>query len=46
MTDGTNRLIRNSSAELLSFTGCAGKRSVEARYEDYTARGRQRWKRK
>lgn len=46
MTAGTNKLIRNSSAELLTFTGCAGNRSIEARYDDDIARSRKEWERK
>ncbi len=30
------RLIRNSTAEFLIFTGQAGEQSIEARYEDET----------
>ena len=33
---GTVRLIRNSTAEFLIFTGQAGKQSIEARYEGET----------
>jgi hypothetical protein len=36
MTDGTNKLIRNSTAEFLIFTAQAGEQSIEARYEDET----------
>ena len=36
MTDGNKKLIRNSTAEFLIFTGQAGERSIEARYEDET----------
>jgi hypothetical protein len=31
-----NKLIRNSTAEFLIFTGQAGENSIEARYEDET----------
>jgi len=35
--DGKNKkLIRNSTAEFLIFTGQAGEQSIEARYEDET----------
>lgn len=37
MRDG-NKLIRNSTAELLIFTGQAGEQSIDARYEDKTIR--------
>jgi hypothetical protein len=30
------KLIRNSTAEFLIFTGQAGEQSIEARYEDET----------
>jgi hypothetical protein len=30
----SNKLIRNSTAEFLIFTGQSGERSIEARYED------------
>ncbi len=33
---GSPRLIRNSTAEFLIFTGQAGEQSIEARYEDET----------
>jgi hypothetical protein len=38
MTDhtGSPKLIRNSTAEFLIFTGQAGEQSIEARYEDET----------
>ncbi len=37
MTDSAStRLIRNSTAEFLIFTGQAGEQSIEARYEDET----------
>lgn len=36
MTDGSKKLIRNSTAEFLIFTGQAGEQSIEARYEDET----------
>jgi len=32
----TSKLIRNSTAEFLIFTGQAGDQSIEARYEDET----------
>lgn len=32
----STRLIRNSTAEFLIFTGQAGEQSIEARYEDET----------
>lgn len=35
MSKGT-KLIRNSTAEFLIFTGQAGEQSIEARYEDET----------
>lgn len=31
---GDKRLIRNSTAEFLMFTGQSGEQSIEARYED------------
>ncbi|HRK38210.1 MAG TPA: virulence RhuM family protein [Burkholderiaceae bacterium] len=34
MASGNNKLIRNSTAEFLIFTGQAGDQSIEARYED------------
>ncbi|MCD6525623.1 MAG: virulence RhuM family protein, partial [Desulfuromonas sp.] len=34
MSDGDKKLIRNSTAEFLIFTGQAGEQSIEARYED------------
>ena len=34
--DKGKRLIRNSTAEFLIFTGQAGEQSIEARYEDET----------
>ncbi|RJG27380.1 virulence RhuM family protein [Massilia cavernae] len=36
MTDNGKKLIRNSTAEFLIFTGQAGEQSIEARYEDET----------
>ncbi len=36
MTGRDKKLIRNSTAEFLIFTGQAGEQSVEARYEDET----------
>ncbi|MDN5872961.1 MAG: hypothetical protein L0H75_03435 [Nitrosospira sp.] len=36
MTYGKEKLIRNSTAEFLIFTGQAGEQSIEARYEDET----------
>ena len=36
MTDRDEKLIRNSTAEFLIFTGQAGEQSIEARYEDET----------
>ncbi len=36
MSDRDNKLIRNSTAEFLIFTGQAGEQSIEARYEDET----------
>lgn len=36
MTDNGKKLIRNSTAEFLIFTGQAGGHSIEARYEDET----------
>jgi hypothetical protein len=36
MTDRPTKLIRNSTAEFLIFTGQAGEQSIEARYEDET----------
>ncbi|MDE2616844.1 MAG: virulence RhuM family protein [Burkholderiales bacterium] len=36
MSDKKTRLIRNSTAEFLIFTGQAGEQSIEARYEDET----------
>lgn len=36
MTDSGKKLIRNSTAEFLIFTGQAGEQSIEARYEDET----------
>jgi len=35
-TPSGTRLIRNSTAEFLIFTGQAGEQSIEARYEDET----------
>ncbi len=34
--DDNSRLIRNSTAEFLIFTGQAGEQSIEARYEEGT----------
>lgn len=34
--DGKKRLIRNSTAEFLVFTGQSGEQSIEARFEDET----------
>jgi len=36
MSDSEKKLIRNSTAEFLIFTGQAGEQSIEARYEDET----------
>jgi len=36
MTDRDKKLIRNSTAEFLIFTGQVGEQSIEARYEDET----------
>jgi hypothetical protein len=36
MSDHDTKLIRNSTAEFLIFTGQAGEQSIEARYEDET----------
>jgi len=36
MSDNEKKLIRNSTAEFLIFTGQAGEQSIEARYEDET----------
>ena len=36
MTNRDKKLIRNSTAEFLIFTGQAGEQSIEARYEDET----------
>lgn len=36
MTDSDKKLIRNSTAEFLIFTGQAGEKSIEARYENET----------
>ncbi|MFV0436524.1 MAG: virulence RhuM family protein [Desulfopila sp.] len=36
MTDRDKKLIRNSTAEFLIFTGQAGEQGIEARYEDET----------
>lgn len=36
MTDRDKKLIRNSTADFLIFTGQAGEQSIEARYEDET----------
>lgn len=35
-SDGNSKLIRNSTAEFLIFTGQAGEQSIEARYEEET----------
>jgi len=35
-SDGDKRLIRNSTAEFLIFTGQSGEQSIEARFEDET----------
>ncbi|MFO7687614.1 MAG: hypothetical protein R6V60_16135 [Desulfobacterales bacterium] len=39
MTDRDKKLIRNSTAEFLIFTGQADEQSIEARYEDEWLRG-------
>ena len=39
MTDGTNELIRTSSAELPTFIESAGEHCVEARYQGGTVPG-------
>jgi len=36
MMDGIKKLIRNSAAEFLIFTGQAGEQSIEARNEGKT----------
>ena len=36
MSDNEKKLIRNSTAEFLIFTGQAGEQSIEARYENET----------
>jgi hypothetical protein len=36
MTENNKKLIRNSTAEFLIFTGQAGEKSIEARYENGT----------
>jgi hypothetical protein len=36
MSDHNKKLIRNSTAEFLIFTGQTGGQSIEARYEDET----------
>ncbi len=36
MMENNKKLIRNSTAEFLIFTGQAGEQSIEARYEDET----------
>lgn len=36
MADCNNKLMRNSTAEFLIFTGQAGEQSIDARYEDET----------
>lgn len=36
MSEGSKKLIRNSTAEFLIFTGQAGEHSIEVRYEDET----------
>jgi hypothetical protein len=37
MRENNKKLIRNSTAEFLIFTGQAGEQRIEARYEDETA---------
>ncbi len=37
MWENNKKLLRNSTAESLIFTGQAGEQSIEARYEDETA---------
>lgn len=34
MSDSERKLVRNSTAEFLIFTGQVGEQSIEARYED------------
>jgi hypothetical protein len=36
MTEHNKKLIRNSTAEFLIFTGQAGEKNIEARYENGT----------
>ena len=36
MSNGNNKLIRNSTAEFLIFTGHAGEQSIEARNDGKT----------
>ncbi len=36
MSEGSKKLIRNSTAEFLIFTGQTGEQSIEVRYEDET----------
>lgn len=44
MTDGSNKLIRNSMAEFLIFTPQAGEQRIEACNESKTVlHTRQRW---
>jgi hypothetical protein len=43
MTAGTNNSICDTSTKNLTFTGCAGKRDVEARYEEDFARSSTEW---
>lgn len=45
MSEGDRKLIRNSTAEFLIFTGQAGEQSIEARDEDTTIlRAGKRWR--
>jgi hypothetical protein len=46
VTEGANKLIRDSTAEFPIFTGQAGVQSIKARCAGDTARGRRKWKRK
>lgn len=48
MTDDSNKLIHNSSAEFLIFTGQAGEQSIEAHYGevDPLLSAVTRWRRK
>lgn len=46
MTEGANKLIRDSTAEFPIFTGQAGVQSIKARCAGDTARGRRKWERK